>query len=50
VLPGKNRPKIAGKIKKKFRPEYCFRKITGTGRFRAGLFDVGISNRIQNLI
>jgi hypothetical protein len=24
-----------------FLPEYCFHKITGTGRFLAGLFDLG---------
>jgi hypothetical protein len=27
-----------------FRPEYCFHKITGTGRFRGGLFNVGIGS------
>jgi len=40
VLSGRNQAKSIGKNPKIFRPEYCFHKITGTGRFRAGLFDL----------
>ena len=44
VFSDRNRPEIIGKNPKNCLLEYCFHKIigiTGTGRFRARLFDLG---------
>ncbi len=40
VLSGRNQAESIGKNSKIFPPEYCVHKITGIGRFRAGLFDL----------